>query len=179
MERTHFSKEWDDAPMPFAMFFTNQGHAIHGTNHVRGLGHAASHGCVRLSVRNAATLFNLVKAEGMGRTRFVIEGAEAPVAERRPRGTRVARHRDPYASDDLLADGDQMGRRAVPAYYRRRPARLRAGGGLRLPGRHRPDGRVVGQAARRGSRSPRPLPRTPSRPSSLAALRARAAPAAA
>lgn len=121
MERTHFSKEWDDAPMPFAMFFTTQGHAIHGTNHVRGLGHAASHGCVRLSVRNAATLFNLVKAEGMGRTRVVIDGAEAPVAERRPGGTRIARHRDPYASDDLLADDDQMGRRAVPAYYR--PAR--------------------------------------------------------
>jgi hypothetical protein len=118
MERTHFSKEWDDAPMPFAMFFTNQGHAIHGTNHVRNLGRAASHGCVRLSVRNASTLFNLVKSEGMGRTRFVIEGADAPVAERGQRGVQVARHRNPYAPDDLLADSDQMGRRALPAYYR-------------------------------------------------------------
>jgi hypothetical protein len=118
MERTHFSKEWDDAPMPFAMFFTTQGHAIHGTNHVRNLGRAASHGCVRLSVRNAATLFNLVKAEGMGRTRFVIEGADVPMADRGERGVRVARHRNPYEPDDLLADGDQMGRRSLPAYYR-------------------------------------------------------------
>jgi hypothetical protein len=118
MERTHFSKEWDDAPMPFAMFFTTQGHAIHGTNHVRNLGRAASHGCVRLSVRNAATLFNLVKSQGMGRTRVVIDGADAPVAERGQRGVRIARHRSPYETDDLLADSDQMGRRSLPAYYR-------------------------------------------------------------
>jgi L,D-transpeptidase catalytic domain len=130
MERTHFSKEWDDAPMPFAMFFTGQGHAIHGTNHVRSLGRAASHGCVRLSVRNAATLFNLVKAEGMGRTRVVIEGAGVPMAERGQRGFRVARHRRPYEADDLLADSDQMGRRSLPAYYRpaTRPAYAPAAG---------------------------------------------------
>lgn len=118
MERTHFSKEWDDAPMPFAMFFTTQGHAIHGTNHVRSLGRAASHGCVRLSVRNAATLFNLVKSQGMGRTRVVIEGADVPMADRGRRGTRLARNRSPYEPDDLLANSDQMGRRSVPAYYR-------------------------------------------------------------
>ncbi|SDN46910.1 L,D-transpeptidase catalytic domain [Methylobacterium phyllostachyos] len=117
MERTHFSKEWDDAPMPFAMFFTNQGHAIHGTNHVRNLGRAASHGCVRLSVRNAATLFNLVKAEGMGRTRVVIEGADMPVAEAGPRGIRIARQRSPYG-EALQADGDQMGRRSQSVTYR-------------------------------------------------------------
>ncbi|MDF2600144.1 MAG: hypothetical protein K0Q54_2967 [Methylobacterium brachiatum] len=119
MERTHFSKEWDDAPMPFAMFFTTQGHAIHGTNHVRSLGRAASHGCVRLSVRNAATLFNLVKAQGMNRTRVQIEGADAVVAERAVRSRRVARSRDPYAPDDSLADLDQMGRRTLPATYTR------------------------------------------------------------
>ena len=118
MERTHFSREWDDAPMPFAMFFTNQGHAIHGTNHVRSLGRAASHGCVRLSVRNAATLFNLVKAEGMGRTRVVIDGADAPVAERGSPGIRVARQRSPYGVDDLMADNDQMGRRSSLTYGR-------------------------------------------------------------
>ncbi|MCJ2055195.1 L,D-transpeptidase [Methylobacterium sp. J-048] len=125
MERTHFSKEWDDAPMPFALFFTTQGHAIHGTNHVRNLGRAASHGCVRLSVRNAATLFNLVKAQGMNRTRVQIEGADALVAERGTRTRRVARSRDLDAPDDSLADLDQMGRRLRPASYARttlRPA---------------------------------------------------------
>ena len=64
MERDHFSKEWDDAPMPYSIFFTGEGHAIHGTSHVRQLGRPASHGCVRLSKGNAATLFALVKAEG-------------------------------------------------------------------------------------------------------------------
>src|SRR4029079_5713440 len=33
MEATYFSKEWDDAPMPHSIFFTGQGHAIHGTPH--------------------------------------------------------------------------------------------------------------------------------------------------
>ena len=31
MEKDHFSKEWDDAPMPHSIFFTKIGHAIHGT----------------------------------------------------------------------------------------------------------------------------------------------------
>src|ERR1700693_3761282 len=47
MEADHFSKEWDDAPMPHSIFFTRKGHAIHGSYH-SGLGTAASHGCVRI-----------------------------------------------------------------------------------------------------------------------------------
>ena len=35
MEKDHFSREWDDAPMPHSIFFTRQGHAIHGTEHRR------------------------------------------------------------------------------------------------------------------------------------------------
>jgi hypothetical protein len=31
MEKDHFSREWDDAPMPNSIFFTRQGHAVHGT----------------------------------------------------------------------------------------------------------------------------------------------------
>lgn len=114
MERTHFSKEFDDAPMPYAMFFTNQGHAIHGTNHVRSLGRPVSHGCVRLSVRNAATLFTLVKAEGMNRTQVRIEGASAAMAEGGPRTRRVARGRD-YGYGAESFDDDQTGARTV--YY--------------------------------------------------------------
>ena len=34
--------------MPYSVFFTMKGHAIHGTNH-SSLGHPASHGCIRLS----------------------------------------------------------------------------------------------------------------------------------
>src|SRR5215211_1917727 len=38
MEADHYSKEWDDAPMPHSIFFTQQGHAIHGSYHTRRLG---------------------------------------------------------------------------------------------------------------------------------------------
>ena len=76
MARTHFSREWDNAPMPHSIFFTPDGHAIHGTSHARHLGRAVSHGCVRLAPRHAATLFALVRAEGVGSTKVVVEGAD-------------------------------------------------------------------------------------------------------
>jgi hypothetical protein len=121
MERSHFSREWDDAPMPYALFFTNQGHAIHGTNHVRNLGRAASHGCVRLSVRNAATLFTLVKAQGMGSTRVVITGEGAPVAAREGRPARVVRaarrERDPFGADGAAMAYRPSARAPVAATY--------------------------------------------------------------
>jgi lipoprotein-anchoring transpeptidase ErfK/SrfK len=60
MEIDHFSEEWDDAPMPYSIFFTQIGHAIHGTYQQRNLGHAVSHACVRLSVKNIATLWKTV-----------------------------------------------------------------------------------------------------------------------
>src|SRR6478672_10647077 len=74
MERDHFSREWDDAPMPNSIFFTKIGHAIHGTFEVRNLGRPASHGCVRLSTQNAATLYALVKEEGVFHTRVRLIG---------------------------------------------------------------------------------------------------------
>ncbi len=51
MEADHYSKEWDDAPMPHSIFFTKRGHAIHGTDYARRLGDPASHGCVRAVAR--------------------------------------------------------------------------------------------------------------------------------
>ena len=84
MEIDHYSEEWDNAPMPYSIFFTQTGNAIHGTYERRSLGHAVSHGCVRLSVQNAARLWNLVKQEKMANTRVVlrgeIPGADAPAA---------------------------------------------------------------------------------------------------
>jgi hypothetical protein len=73
MERKHYSREWDDAPMPYSIFFTKQGHAIHGTNH-RINGAPASHGCVRLSVKHAAQLWALVKQYKMANTRVALTG---------------------------------------------------------------------------------------------------------
>src|SRR5262245_20272417 len=74
MERDHFSKEWDDAPMPYSIFLTPEGHAIHGSPYTKRLGTRASHGCVRLAPANAATLYALVQKAGMTNTRVVIKG---------------------------------------------------------------------------------------------------------
>jgi lipoprotein-anchoring transpeptidase ErfK/SrfK len=90
MEAEHFSKEWDNAPMPHAVFFTRQGHAVHGTYHIRRLGTPASHGCVRLAPGNAARLFALVKREGLANTQVVVTGSER-VALRRMKEKQAAR----------------------------------------------------------------------------------------
>jgi lipoprotein-anchoring transpeptidase ErfK/SrfK len=77
MERMHYSREWDNAGMPHSVFFTTRGHAIHGSDHP-GLGTPASHGCVRLSLGNAATLFQLVSARGLNSTKVVVRGPDPP-----------------------------------------------------------------------------------------------------
>ncbi|PZF76429.1 hypothetical protein DK847_13575 [Aestuariivirga litoralis] len=74
LEREHFSKEWDDAPMPYSIFFTGRGHAVHGSYHIKSLGRRASHGCVRLHPDNAAKLFALVQKTGTSNTRVVVKG---------------------------------------------------------------------------------------------------------
>jgi lipoprotein-anchoring transpeptidase ErfK/SrfK len=74
MDINHHSDEWDNAPMPYSIFFTDTGNAIHGTYERRSLGHAVSHGCVRLSLANAATLWGLVKRQKMANTSVVITG---------------------------------------------------------------------------------------------------------
>ena len=83
MEADHHSDEWDDAPMPHSIFFTKIGHAIHGTFDGKNLGRPASHGCVRLSLANATTLFALVEREGVTKTKVVLKGSEQ-VALARP-----------------------------------------------------------------------------------------------
>ena len=91
MNKIWYSKQWDNAPMPHAIFFTKQGHAIHGTTEEKRLGTAASHGCVRLSRENAATLFSLVEQHGLENTQVVLvgttPGGEAKVASQGPSRT--------------------------------------------------------------------------------------------
>ena len=72
MHRKYFSKKYDNAPMPNAIFF-HGGYAIHGTTDIKRLGRIASHGCVRLHPDNARTLFNLVKEVGSGNTRIRVK----------------------------------------------------------------------------------------------------------
>ena len=74
MNKIWYSKQWDNAPMPHAVFFTKEGHAIHGTYEVKRLGKPASHGCVRLSPQNAATLYALVEKSGLENTQVVLAG---------------------------------------------------------------------------------------------------------
>ncbi|KMO29566.1 L,D-transpeptidase [Methylobacterium aquaticum] len=110
MVADYHSREWDDAPMPHAIFFTGRGHAIHGSNHTRRLGTPASHGCVRLAPGKAATLYALVKAEGMGNTRVVIGGDETAIAGRAS-SQREARMRRERLDEDGFAQAPRVSRR--------------------------------------------------------------------
>ena len=112
MEKDHFSKEWDEAPMPHSIFFTMDGHAIHGSFDVKRLGRPASHGCVRISPQNAAILWNLVKEEKMANTRVVLTGA-IPGGPGQPVAKRGL---DPY-SDDVY------GNEPLPSHWRGRDPR--------------------------------------------------------
>ena len=75
MNKIWYSRQWDNAPMPHAVFFTKDGHAIHGTYEIKRLGKPASHGCVRLSPENAALLYALVEKTGLKNTQVVLAGS--------------------------------------------------------------------------------------------------------
>ena len=85
MEEDHYSKEFDDAPMPHSIFFTKVGHAIHGTESESHLGVPVSHGCVRLSRANATTLYALVQQEGVLNTTVTLTGSSQIALARNPR----------------------------------------------------------------------------------------------
>ncbi|HET9715434.1 MAG TPA: L,D-transpeptidase [Pseudolabrys sp.] len=137
MERDHFSREWDDAPMPNSIFFTKIGHAIHGTYETRNLGRPVSHGCVRLAPQNAAKLYALVKEEGLPHTRVRLTGAtprssDVPVAsrertnDRERQAARRAENEHAYAGNFGTAEEDviefpRSGASEAPLYYRERP----------------------------------------------------------
>lgn len=109
MEEDHYSKEFDDAPMPHSIFFTKIGHAIHGTDSVGRLGTPASHGCVRLSRENATTLYALVQQQGVLNTTVTLTGSAQVALARNPRGrtTNVARQ-DPMQQNQYTAAGDPV-----------------------------------------------------------------------
>jgi hypothetical protein len=116
MEKDHFSREWDDAPMPHSIFFTKNGHAIHGSNHVKAIGTPASHGCVRLEPKNARILFDLVRQERMANVRVVLTG-ETPGADAPPQ---VARREAPNGnfSRSFTAGSDEDITAAIPPLRR-------------------------------------------------------------
>jgi lipoprotein-anchoring transpeptidase ErfK/SrfK len=114
MEADHYSREWDDAPMPHSIFFTQIGHAIHGSFDIKHLGRPASHGCVRLHPDNAAILFKLVRAEKMANTRVVLTGTI-------PGGPGIVKNVlgvDPYLADEALVSWA----RPMPVYVEEKAA---------------------------------------------------------
>jgi hypothetical protein len=106
MEADHFSKEFDDAPMPHSIFFTKIGHAIHGTESEKWLGTPVSHGCVRISRANATTLYALVEKEGVLNTTVTLTGSSQIALARNPRtraNAEMAR-REPAPQDSAAGD---------------------------------------------------------------------------
>lgn len=71
MTKMHYSRKYNNAPMPFSVFYSG-GYAIHGTNAVSRLGRVASHGCVRLRTSNAKDLYNLIKSKGRRSTKITV-----------------------------------------------------------------------------------------------------------
>src|SRR6202000_876906 len=95
MEEDHYSKEFDDAPMPHSIFFTKIGHAIHGTGSEGKLGIPVSHGCVRISRANATTLYALVQEEGVLNTTVTLTGSSTVALARTPTARTALARRDP------------------------------------------------------------------------------------
>jgi hypothetical protein len=89
LEPHWYSHKYDNAPMPWSMFFY-RGYAVHGTVEVRHLGRAASHGCVRLSPDHAHTLFTLIRRVGMRHARFVVTDGPLPRLRHLPANVPVA-----------------------------------------------------------------------------------------
>ena len=111
-----YSKQWDNAPMPHAIFFTKDGHAIHGSYATAQLGRAVSHGCVRLAPKNASTLYALVEQQGIENTTIVISGGGQKIAQshqkkRKPQYSQVDR--------DRLQLGDAQPQRRCGLFRRR------------------------------------------------------------
>ena len=96
MHRHWWSRQWDNAPMHYALFFL-RGYAVHATEHPHTLGIPASHGCVRLHTSHAATLFKLVQKHGARRTRITLYG-QAPTTV-----TRAMLRRAPYYRNNRRA----------------------------------------------------------------------------
>jgi hypothetical protein len=79
LERHWYSRQYSLTPMPWAVFF-HRGYAVHGTMEAYNLGHAASHGCVRLRPDNAAILYSLVRRQGISNTKVVVMNGPLPTA---------------------------------------------------------------------------------------------------
>jgi len=155
MEEDHFSKEFDDAPMPHSIFFTKIGHAIHGTDSEGRLGTPASHGCVRLSKANASTLYALVQEQGVLNTTVTLTGSAQVALARNPRRNNAIAGADMVPPDQQYpqysASGEPVVLTPQPQYFPgRRPVQQRADDGYIYPADGSSDAQIY--PAPRGSR---------------------------
>lgn len=72
LSRHHKSSLYEDAPMPWAVFF-NRDVAIHGTYAQSLLGRPVSHGCVRVHTAFAERFFEMVKEVGKANTTIAVQ----------------------------------------------------------------------------------------------------------
>ncbi|MEL6299076.1 MAG: L,D-transpeptidase family protein [Pseudomonadota bacterium] len=118
------SRQYDGAPMPYAVFF-NKGIATHGTTATYRLGRPASHGCIRLRTSHARRFYTLVHRHGYKRTRIVVTGAtpktKTRVARKRPRRTERRAYTVSSYPRANRAISVRRVRRAAPRRYVRRP----------------------------------------------------------
>lgn len=71
--RNYYEKRWK-ANLPYlVMIHSSGGIGIHGTHQSSRLGRPASHGCIRLSVGNAAKFYKLVKKHGLYNSRVTVK----------------------------------------------------------------------------------------------------------
>ena len=91
-----------------SIFFSSRGHAVHGSDHP-GLGTPVSHGCVRLSLTNAATLYQLVGGRGIGDTTVSSKAPIPPDTLPPPRYLSGSRRRPlrPAVALRRLSDGSR------------------------------------------------------------------------
>jgi hypothetical protein len=121
-----FSKLYYNSPMPHSIFFSG-GYAIHGSYEINRLGGPASHGCIRLHPANAATLFALVKSEGMAATTIVVSGSNPVLASghraspQRYRAWERPNSVDRYGADDGQPSGYYWRPEPPSGYWRPEP----------------------------------------------------------
>ena len=129
ISRMHYSRKYDNAPMPYSVFF-NGGIATHGTTAVSGLGRPASHGCIRLRTPNARTFYHLVRSHGKNRTRIVVTGyaKQSRIVKRTaPRRVQKPRRRNAFDSNQWgPRNGSRQRRYSVNDYERRYRERVRS-----------------------------------------------------
>lgn len=118
----HISKQYQDAPMPYAIFFDLKGHAFHGS-YQKTFGVALSHGCIRLPIDDAKKLFEAVQVSGaeINITGRAQSGRATAWARRHGRGAELAAQPDEgveSANSGYGAEGAYPPPPGYPVYQR-------------------------------------------------------------